>query len=662
MAVNLSPVAGVAGQLFDNNGDPLTGGKVFTYAAGTTTNQTTYTNASGSVPHSNPIILDAAGRVPGGEIWLTDGSVYKFVITDSTNVLIGTYDNISGINSNFVNFTNQQEIQTATAGQTVFTLTTTTYQPGTNSLSVFVDGVNQYGPGALYAYLETNSTTVTFVTGLHVGAEVKFTTSQLNSTAGSDATLVSYLPPFTGSVATNVAAKLAQTISVIDFGAVGNGVADDTAAFQAAIDYASILGNMVFIPAGDYIITDTINMPSFTGLIGEHNNTNAGGYGNDTKSTRILFQPTTAKSLFVASGAPPYGPFRSGYYLEGLYIGGNSATSSGNSIYAIDVDSVTDSSFKNLAIENFRTGIRCFATINNRFEYVRVIFCYEQCVLYDGGIATTDTWEQCYLSNAPIGVQTVGQSLGIKFSNCIFETIENYGVNINKECYGWSFDCCYAENIPTVSNVNAAMFRVGYDGTTPVSTLKLTVIGGIYGGSNVFPASAGAGNWLDCDFSTGVYVSSVVTSRFYYSIRATANTTNGSIVVNGLNAIQQFGIATGITNKVQGALPNGLLNSGTLGQNAFYSLANTNRVTAYDGNGSYIDLTGAIIRINPGAGNQVYPVTDNAVSFGTSGNRWSRVYATTYYAGAGVAGVSGTFTTVDSKTVTVTNGIITGIV
>ena len=101
MAVNLSPIGGVAGQFFDNNGNPLSGGKIFTYAAGTTTNQATYTSATGVTAHTNPIILDAAGRVPGGEIWLTDGLSYKFVIKTSTDVLIGTFDNIAGINSNF---------------------------------------------------------------------------------------------------------------------------------------------------------------------------------------------------------------------------------------------------------------------------------------------------------------------------------------------------------------------------------------------------------------------------------------------------------------------------------------------------------------------------------------------------------------------------------
>lgn len=256
MAVNLSPVYGVAGQLFDNNGNPLAGGKIFTYVAGTTTPSATYTSSLGNIAHSNPIILDGAGRVPSGEIWLTDGILYKFVVQDSANNLIGTYDNLSGINSNFVAFTNEQEIQTATAGQTVFTLTTMQYQPGTNSLSVFVDGVNQYGPGAQYAFVETNSTTVTFVSGLHVGASVKFTTSQLNSSGSTDASLVTYDPPFVGSVATNVEAKLAQYVSVKDFGAVGDGLTDDTVAIQAAENESGYL----YWPAGTYVISSTINL------------------------------------------------------------------------------------------------------------------------------------------------------------------------------------------------------------------------------------------------------------------------------------------------------------------------------------------------------------------------------------------------------------------
>jgi hypothetical protein len=179
-------------------------------------------------------------------------------------VTIGTYDNIVGINSNFVNYTSQQEIQTATAGQTVFTLTTMQYEPGVNSLSVFVDGVNQYGSGAQYAFVETDSTTVTFVSGLHVGASVKFTTSAINASSYGDAFQISYTPPFTDSVATNVGDKLSQSVSFADFGAVGDGVVDDSAAIQAAFDS----GADAIYATGTFLIGSNVTLPDGVCLYG----------------------------------------------------------------------------------------------------------------------------------------------------------------------------------------------------------------------------------------------------------------------------------------------------------------------------------------------------------------------------------------------------------
>jgi hypothetical protein len=252
MSVTPSPIGGFAGQFFDNNGQPLSGGKIYTYAAGTTVPQATYTSAVGVTPHSNPIVLDSAGRVPGGEIWLTDGLVYKFIIETATAVLIGTYDNITGVNSNFVNYTVQEEVITATAGQTVFNLSTINYTPGTNSLSVYIDGVNQYVGDS---YLETDSDTVTFTAGLHVGAEVKFTTAVPISTGVIDAGSVGYTADFTGAVPQTVQTKLEQTVSVKDFGAVGDGVADDRLAFQNAVNAILAVGRgTIYVPAGTYLI------------------------------------------------------------------------------------------------------------------------------------------------------------------------------------------------------------------------------------------------------------------------------------------------------------------------------------------------------------------------------------------------------------------------
>jgi hypothetical protein len=137
MAVFLSPVGGVAAQFFTNTGAVLTGGKLYTYAAGTTTPLTSYTTNSGNVARTNPIVLDAAGRVPdSGEIWITSAS-YKFVLKDSNDVLIATYDNISGAGvpvNNPDNFTGN--------GTTVaFTLSTSVANE--NTISVYINGVYQ---------------------------------------------------------------------------------------------------------------------------------------------------------------------------------------------------------------------------------------------------------------------------------------------------------------------------------------------------------------------------------------------------------------------------------------------------------------------------------------------------------------------------------------
>jgi hypothetical protein len=95
MSITLSPLAGAGWQFFDDNGVPLAGGKIFTYLSGTSTPATTYTSSSGATPNTNPIILDAAGRVPE-EVWLTDDVQYRLVLQTALSVQIWLKDNISG--------------------------------------------------------------------------------------------------------------------------------------------------------------------------------------------------------------------------------------------------------------------------------------------------------------------------------------------------------------------------------------------------------------------------------------------------------------------------------------------------------------------------------------------------------------------------------------
>ena len=98
MTVNLSPVAGAGWQFFDSDGVPLSGGELYTYAAGTTTPQTTYTSSTGLTANTNPIGLNSAGRISGSnEVWLTSTLVYKFILKTSTGVQVFSVDDISGM-------------------------------------------------------------------------------------------------------------------------------------------------------------------------------------------------------------------------------------------------------------------------------------------------------------------------------------------------------------------------------------------------------------------------------------------------------------------------------------------------------------------------------------------------------------------------------------
>lgn len=135
--VYISAFGGVGTQFFDNNGVILSGGKIYSYEAGTTTPAATYTSSTGATPHSNPIILDSAGRVPGGEIWLPAGINFKFALYTPLDILLGTYDNVGSIAAGaafIANFTGD-------GSQIAFTLPSAPINE--NATNVYINGVYQ---------------------------------------------------------------------------------------------------------------------------------------------------------------------------------------------------------------------------------------------------------------------------------------------------------------------------------------------------------------------------------------------------------------------------------------------------------------------------------------------------------------------------------------
>jgi hypothetical protein len=79
-------------QFFDANGNPLAGGKLYTYAAGTTTPLATYTDYGGGTANSNPVVLNARGEA---SVWFGT-SQYKLKLTDADDVEVYTVDNLNG--------------------------------------------------------------------------------------------------------------------------------------------------------------------------------------------------------------------------------------------------------------------------------------------------------------------------------------------------------------------------------------------------------------------------------------------------------------------------------------------------------------------------------------------------------------------------------------
>lgn len=224
----LSPIWGAGAQLLTNNATPLTGGKIYVYAAGTTTPATTYTDPTGSTPNTNPIILDAAGRPPN-EIWFPIGASFKFILKTSADVLIATYDNIPSVP--------QPPFSSAASGISYST--------------PYLVSAGSFTAGVTYSIATVGSTDFTSIGAVANVPGVVFTASGAGAGSGN------------AYYVRTVESKLLETFSVKDFGVVGDGVVNDGPAINTAVAAVSAYGGgVLWFPKGVYNIDTAIALQS----------------------------------------------------------------------------------------------------------------------------------------------------------------------------------------------------------------------------------------------------------------------------------------------------------------------------------------------------------------------------------------------------------------
>lgn len=91
----ISPIGN--SQIIDANGNPLNGGFLETYLAGTSTPRTTYTTQAGNVAQGAVMTLGSLGYPENGAVWMQGGIALKFIVKNAAGVVQSTFDNISGI-------------------------------------------------------------------------------------------------------------------------------------------------------------------------------------------------------------------------------------------------------------------------------------------------------------------------------------------------------------------------------------------------------------------------------------------------------------------------------------------------------------------------------------------------------------------------------------
>ena len=194
-------------------------------------------------------------KLPDGDVTSGINNVVPNVV-DRANTLLG-FDATGNVivepftSSSLTTSITQQSL-TGNGSTTAFTLASNPGAAGVG-VSIYIDGV--YQERDTYSI---SSTTLTFTEAPPNNASIEVLNYRVTDIGTADANNVTYSPNGSGAVQTTVQTKLRESVSVKDFGAVGDGVTDDTANLKAAFDYAIPLAKTVLFPSGTYKITGPI--------------------------------------------------------------------------------------------------------------------------------------------------------------------------------------------------------------------------------------------------------------------------------------------------------------------------------------------------------------------------------------------------------------------
>lgn len=164
-----------------------------------------------------------------------------------------------------------------------------------DNTQVYIDGVYQNKDG-----YSISGTTLTFSEAPPLNADIEIVVARSLDFSATDASSVGYTQGGTGSVNRTVENKLQEFVSVKDFGAVGDGVTDDTAAIQAAID-ANPNGS-IFFPEGTYMFAD-ITVSTGVMILCENGQAETSTNANGTAAGKVVMKYNgaggTDSSLFT---------------------------------------------------------------------------------------------------------------------------------------------------------------------------------------------------------------------------------------------------------------------------------------------------------------------------------------------------------------------------